>query len=85
MSLNKRLATNSSPQDPAVGPGLVLTGGAQTVDPPSRYIIVSTAGTITGRLRDDTGDVAYVLPVGVWPMEFISVTSTTTLVGCLVR
>jgi hypothetical protein len=85
MALNKRMTGLDTPNDPGVGPGLILTGGAQTVDPTSRWIVVSTAGTITGQLVGDTVDVAYVLPVGVWKMAFKSVTSTTSLVGVLLR
>ncbi len=82
---NPRMAGQQTPDDPGVGPGTVLSGSAQTFDPPGRYIIVSTAGTITGRLVGDSGDVAYVLPVGVHKLAFKSATSTTTLVGCIVR
>jgi len=71
--------------DPGVGPGVVITGSAQTFDPPSRYVVVSTAGTITGRLQGDGADVAYVLPVGQFKMAFKSITSTTTLVGFITR
>lgn len=71
--------------DPGVGPGVVLSGSAQTFDPPGRYIIVSTAGTLTGKLIGDGSDIAYVLPVGVHKLAFKSVTSTTSLVGCIVR
>lgn len=71
--------------DPGIGPGTIITGSAQVFDPPGRYIIVSTAGTITGRLVGDASDVAYVLPAGVHALAFKSATSTTTLVGCIVR
>ena len=71
--------------DPGVGPGVVITGAAQTFDPAGRYVIVSTAGTITGKLVGDTADVAYVLPVGVHKLAFRSITSTASLVGCVVR
>lgn len=71
--------------DPGVGPGVVITGGAQTFDPCGRYIIVSTAGTVTGKLVGDSSDVAYVLPTGVHKLAFKSITSTASLVGCIVR
>ena len=85
MSTFQNTRIRGEADDPGVGPGLVLSGSAQTVDPPSRYVIVSTGGTITGQLVGDTGDVAYILPTGVHKLAFKSVTSTTTLVGCLVR
>jgi hypothetical protein len=83
-SMNVRM-TSQDNSDPGVGPGVVLAGGAQVFDPPGRYIIVSTAGTITGQLLGDTADVAYVLPVGVHKLAFKSKTSVTGLVGCIVR
>lgn len=73
------------PDDPGVGPGVVITGSAQSFDPPGRYIIVSTAGTLTGKLVGDASDVAYVLPAGVHKLAVKSVTSVTSLVGCIVR
>lgn len=73
------------PDDPGVGPGVVISGSAQTFDPPARYIVVSTAGTLTGRLVGDTGDVAYVLPTGCHKLAVKSVTSVTSLVGFIVR
>jgi hypothetical protein len=71
--------------DPGVGPGVVITGSAQSFDPPGRFIIVSTAGTLTGKLVGDSSDVAYILPTGVHKLAVKSVTSVTSLVGCIVR
>lgn len=82
---NRRMSTDGDPSDPGVGPGVIITGSAQSFDPPGRYIIVSTAGTMTGRLVGDTGDIAYVLPVGVHKLAVKSITSTASLVGCIVR
>ncbi len=83
MSVNKRM-NELAGGDPGVGPGVVVAN-AQTYDPPGRFIIVSTAGTITGQLVGDTGDVAYVLPVGVWPLAFKSCTTVGSTVACVVR
>ena len=85
MSTNQNTRIQGLPDDPGVGPGVVITGSAQTFDPPSRYITVSTAGTLTGQLVGDTGDIAYVLPVGTHKYAFKSVTSTTSLVGFITR
>ncbi len=71
--------------DPGVGPGVIITGGGQTFSPAGRYIIVSTAGTVTGQLVGDTGDIAYVPPTGVHTLAIESITSVTSLVGCIVR
>lgn len=64
--------------------GTVAANG-QTYDPPGRYLIVSTAGTLTGKLEQDEADVAYVLPVGVHKLAVRSITSLTTLVGVIVQ
>lgn len=80
---NRRMQTIAA-DDPGVGPGTVVANGL-TFNPPGRYIIVSTGGTILGQLVEDTADVAYVLPPGVWPLAFKSCTTVTTLVGCVVR
>lgn len=79
--LNRRMAAAEVyPDDPGVG-GVVITGSAQTFSPTGRWIIVSTAGSITGKLLEDAADVVYILPVGQWRMAFKSITSVTTLVG----
>lgn len=79
---NKRMNTLSA-EDPGVK-GTVITGSAQTFDPPGRYLIVSTAGTMTGKLLEDSADVAYVLPAGVHRLAVKSITSVVSLVGCVV-
>ena len=81
MSMNRRM-NELSADDPGVK-GLVLTGGALTPDPNGRYVIISTAGNIVGKLLDDTADITYVLPVGVHKLAFKSVT-TSTAVGVIV-
>lgn len=82
-SQNRRIV--GVPEDPGVGPGVIITGSAQTIDPPGRYITVSTAGTLTGRLVEDTADVAYVLPVGTHKLAVKSITSVASLVGFIAR
>lgn len=84
MSTNTRMNTVDN-CDPGVGPGLILTGSTQTVDPPGRYLVVSTGGTLTGQMVGDTSDKAYVFPVGTHFVAVKSVTSTTTLVGFILR
>lgn len=87
MANNRRIAASPlSASDPGVGPSTVISGATSnlTLDPPGRYVIVSTAGTITGKLLEDTADVAYVLPVGVHHLAFKSITSVAALVGCIV-
>ncbi len=81
MALNRR--TKHSPSaaiDPAVG-SVAISGSAQTLNPTGRFILVSTAGTITGRLLDDSSDVTYILTVGIWPLAFKTITSVSSLVG----
>lgn len=83
MTTNRRNKhSSSSASDPAVS-GVVISGSAQTFSPTGRWIVVSTAGTVTGKLLDDAVDVAYVLPVGVHRMAFKSITSTSSLVGVI--
>lgn len=84
MATNRRMNVTDT-NDSGVGPGQVVVAGAQTFDPPGRWIIVSTAGTITGQLVEDTADVAYVLPIGVHKLAFKSASSTATIVACVVR
>jgi hypothetical protein len=81
-SQNSRIRGDAD--DPGVGPGLVVAN-SQTYDPPSRYITVSTAGTLTGQLVGDTGDVAYVLPAGTHKLAFKSCTTITSLVAFISR
>lgn len=87
MAQNSRMSAGLYPSDPAVGPGVVITAATSNLvlNPHGRYVVVSTAGTITGQLVGDTGDVAYVLPVGVHPLSFKSITSVTSLVGAILR
>ena len=73
-----------TPSDPGMGPGVVVAG-SQTYDPPSRFITVSTAGTLTGTLVGDANDVAYVLPVGTHKLAFKSCTSISSLVAFISR
>jgi len=84
MATNRRMNVTDT-NDSGTGPGQIVVAGAQVFDPPGRYIIVSTAGTITGQLIEDTADVIYVLPVGVHKLAFKSATSSSALVGCVVR
>ncbi len=78
---NKRI--QCLPEDPGIGPGQLITASSTnvSVDPPSRYITVSTAGTVTGKLVGDTDDQAYVLPVGTHKLAFKSVTSAASIVA----
>lgn len=82
MSMNRRM-NEITPNDPGVK-GVAITGSAQAFDPTGRAILVETAGTVTGRLIEDTADLAYVLPVGLHPLAFKSVTSVTGLVGKII-
>ncbi len=79
--LNDRM-TAQTPTDPAVA-GVAITGSAQTFSPTGRAILVTTAGTVTGKLIRDTADVAYILPVGIWPLAFRSITSVSSLAGVI--
>lgn len=66
--------------DPGVGPGVILANSL-TFYPVTRYITVSTAGTITGKLVGDSSDQAYVLPVGTHKLAFKSITTIASIVG----
>ncbi len=79
-ALNQRMAATMTPGDPAVS-SVAISGSAQALAISGRAILVSTAGTVTGQLLEDTADVAYILPVGVWPLAFKSITSVVSLVG----
>lgn len=84
MALNKRMAaTNSRASDPGVA-GVVITGATQTFDPTGRWILVTTAGSFTGRLVEDVADVVYALPVGLHPLAVRSITSVSTLAGVVI-
>lgn len=83
---NSRMTTPCG-DDPGVGPGIILTGGALASlsgGTHGRYVCISTAGNIVGQLYGETVDQTYVIPVGVWPMAFKSVTSSTA-VGFILR
>jgi hypothetical protein len=77
--LNTRM-TNMTPTDPAVA-GVAITGSAQTFNPTGRAILVSTAGSFTGKLIADSADVTYTLPLGIWPLAIKSITSVSSLAG----
>lgn len=79
-NLNDRMATESTPTDPAVA-GVAITGAAQTFSPTGRAILVSTAGSFVGKLVKDSADVTYTLPVGIWPLAVRSITSVSSLAG----
>lgn len=65
--------------------GVAITGNAQTFDPPLRAVLISTAGTITGRLVEDTADVTYPVYVGLIPLAFKSITSVSSAAGVGIR
>ena len=78
-SQNERI--QCTPEDPGVGPGVVIASG-QTYDPPLRYLIVSTAGTIDGQMVGDTAaHTAYVFPVGNHKVALKSCGTATTIVA----
>lgn len=78
MAQNKRMATSYNVADPGVANGGAL--GALGVLPiPGRFVLVSTAGNIVGQLLEDTGDVTYLVPVGMTPLAFKSITSATAV------
>lgn len=81
-NVNTRIRGESS--DPGVGPGVVVANG-QTYDPPTRWLIVSTAGTLTGKMVGDASDVAYVFPVGQHRVALVSCTTIASLVGFVLR
>lgn len=81
-SNNKRLNAISA-DDPGVA-GVVITGSAQTLAIAGRAILVGVAGSITGRLVEDTADVVYPIPVGLWPLAFKSITSVSSLTGVII-
>lgn len=84
MAQNRRLGAGTiSSVDPGVA-GVAITGAAQTLDPHGRAILVETAGSITGRLVEDSADVTYTLPVGLWPLAFKSITSVSSLAGKII-
>jgi hypothetical protein len=76
MAQNKRMATTMNPLDPGVANGGAL-GALGVLAIPGRYVLIGTAGNIVGQMLEDTGDVTYVFPVGMWPAAFKSVTSAT--------
>lgn len=76
MAQNKRMATSYNVADPGVANGGAL-GALGLLATPGRFVCIGTAGNIVGQLIEDTVDVTYVLPVGVWPLAFKSVTSAT--------
>lgn len=80
---NKRMQHVSS-GDPAVS-GVAISGSAQTFDPPLRAVLISTAGTITGKLVEDSGDVTYPVQVGLTPLAFKSITSVSSAAGVGLR
>lgn len=80
---NRRMAQAFGPTDPGVA-GVAITGSAQTFDPCGRAILVETAGSVTGKLVEDSADVTYTLPVGLWPLAFRSITSVSSLAGKII-
>ena len=82
-STNRRMNTISN-DDSGVS-GVALTGSAQTFDPPLRAVLISTAGTITGRLVEDTEDVTYPVYVGMVNLAFKSITSVSSAAGVGIR
>jgi len=81
--LNQRMAAGMSPADPGVA-GVAISGSAQTFNPTGRAILVETAGSVTGKLIQDSSDVTYTLPVGLWPLAFKSITSLSGLAGKII-
>lgn len=82
--LNRRMAGVALATDPGVS-SVAITGTAQTLNPSGRAVLVSTAGTITGKLIEDTADADYILPVGLHALAFKSITSVASLVGRIIR
>lgn len=77
MARNRRL-NDLKNNDPGVASGGAL--GALGVLPTSgRYVLVSTAGNIVGQLLEDSSNVTYIVPVGMWPLAFKSITSATAV------
>ncbi len=76
--LNRRFAQQSTPTDSSVK-RTALTGGALTLDPTGRGLHVSTAGTITGKLLDDTADLTETYEVGWHPVAYRTITSSTAV------
>ncbi len=74
--LNKRNAAGMTPTDGSVK-RTALTGGALALDPTGRAIHIATAGTITGKLLEETADVTETYEVGWHPVAFKSITSST--------
>lgn len=77
MPATNRNENKNDPNNSARGPSVAI--GAGTLPEDSRYVLIGTAGNIVGRLVGDTGDVTYVLPVGLHKMAFRSVTSATAV------
>jgi L-asparaginase/Glu-tRNA(Gln) amidotransferase subunit D len=66
-----------------MGPGTLITSATSnvTLSPCARKLIVSTGGTITGRMAGDTGDQAYIFPAGEFNVALKKITSATTIVA----
>lgn len=84
MPTQNRNENKNDPSNSGEGPSDAIPAGALTLPQYSRYVLVSTAGTITGQLKGDTSDKAYALPVGLHKLAFKSVTSSATIVGFFV-
>jgi len=76
-----RNENKNDPSNAGEGPSDAIPAGALTLPRYSRYVLVSTGGTITGQLKGDTSDKAYIIPAGVHKLAFKSVTSSATIVG----
>lgn len=82
---NRRMSGGTvSAVDPGAS-GIVITGNAQTFDPPLRAVLISTAGTITGKLVEDANDVTYPVYVGLIALAFKSITSVSNAAGVGIR
>lgn len=63
-----------------VGAIALATG---TYNPPTRGIIISTAGTVTGTLVGQSADVAIPLPTGEFHISFKSISNIGSAAGTL--
>jgi hypothetical protein len=75
--MNRRMAAPAA-TDPSVK-RIAITGSAQSLDPSSRAVHITTAGNIVGKLLEESADVTETFEVGWHILAFKSVTSATAV------
>ena len=82
MSTDK-FASSANTSNPAVRSTAVVPHDVNEVEV-CRALLVGTAGTIVGRLRDDTADRSFVVTQGYHPLRFKLIKATGTSAADLV-